>query len=122
MLKDSLFSIDNQAIQENQFLYNVTIHADHEVFKGHFAHEPILPGVCQIQMIKELLNMQYQKSFKIRESRSIKYLKPINPTRTSKLSVEIKIVNFDSASKKIKFKGRIFFENDVYMKIDAIVE
>ncbi|MBQ0740088.1 3-hydroxyacyl-ACP dehydratase, partial [Aquimarina celericrescens] len=32
----------------------ITINKNHKIFKGHFPGNPVTPGVCMIQIIKEL--------------------------------------------------------------------
>lgn len=55
MLIDSLFTIKEIKIAEESILSIVSVDAGHKIFEGHFPGQPVLPGVCQIQLIKELL-------------------------------------------------------------------
>ncbi|MDR0605106.1 MAG: hypothetical protein LBG80_12460 [Bacteroidales bacterium] len=55
----------------------VKLNCNHKIFSGHFPDNPILPGVCALQIAKELL----QKST-IAEIGSIRYFYPINPNIT----------------------------------------
>jgi 3-hydroxyacyl-[acyl-carrier-protein] dehydratase len=58
-----------------------TIHynSSHEVFKGHFPGNPIVPGVCTIAIVKELLQKALQQKLVLKESKGVKFLGLINP-------------------------------------------
>ena len=54
MLKDKYFKITDCTQQEGQgATYTVSLLSDCKVYDGHFPGEPVCPGVCNIQTVKE---------------------------------------------------------------------
>jgi 3-hydroxyacyl-[acyl-carrier-protein] dehydratase len=67
---NKLYSIEEKTNDK----VKVKLNQNHEIFSGHFPGNPILPGVCSLQIAKELF-LQSQ----IIAIGSIRYYSPINP-------------------------------------------
>ena len=52
-LLNDYFRIDNFTNDGNEALFNVTLLPEYCAYQGHFPGNPVSPGVCNIQMIKE---------------------------------------------------------------------
>lgn len=55
MLLNNLYTydhLDGNSIASLKF--RIHIRSGHEIFKGHFPGNPITPGVCQMEMVKEI--------------------------------------------------------------------
>ena len=80
MLRDSFYTVlKTQQKDLISFRSTVVINKDHEIFKGHFPAVPIVPGVCMLQMVKELLEERIRKPLQLTHSGNIKFLSVINP-------------------------------------------
>lgn len=62
---------------------------NHPIFKGHFPGQPVLPGVCQLRMVKELTEKALNTKLKMLQSDQIKFLSMIDPRKTPSLEVTI---------------------------------
>jgi 3-hydroxyacyl-[acyl-carrier-protein] dehydratase len=40
-----------------KYRFSLELNPEHPVYEGHFPGNPVVPGVCQVQMICELLSM-----------------------------------------------------------------
>ncbi|MCX6330659.1 MAG: hypothetical protein NTZ85_14245 [Bacteroidia bacterium] len=61
---NELYTIKNiQKESVNKLTIQVELKRDHDIFKGHFPGNPILPGVCTIQILKELLSFITPQTF-----------------------------------------------------------
>jgi len=67
----------------------VSLNSSHPVYQGHFPGNPIVPGVCQIQMVKELIEKAVALHLRIKESENIKFLSMINPEENPKIEFNI---------------------------------
>ena len=54
MLIEGLYSTETFDKNEEGISAQIKLNPKHEIFKGHFPGKPIMPGVCMIQIIKEL--------------------------------------------------------------------
>lgn len=58
----------------------ITLNENHPLFAGHFPGNPILPGVCTVQIIRELLEKAEKKPLLMVRAVNIKYLGFIVPS------------------------------------------
>jgi 3-hydroxyacyl-[acyl-carrier-protein] dehydratase len=87
--------------------------ADHAIFSGHFPGQPVLPGVCMMEMVAEIMGDYLKGSFRISGGPLIKFLRMIDPRINPEIQMEIK---FNPSDEVIITSGRIFFGSDVFMK------
>ena len=52
LLKDFYKILSVESIGGSQHIATVLINENHVIFKGHFPDNPIMPGVCMMQIIK----------------------------------------------------------------------
>ncbi len=76
---------------ESQYLLHavVSLNGNHPIYLGHFPGNPVVPGVCQVQMVKELVEKAVDTPLKLTESDNIKFLSMINPLANSLLDFSI---------------------------------
>ena len=74
---------------DNEIYAFVHVNKTHKIFEGHFPSQPIIPGVVQILMIKEILSHCLNVEMQLNSSKSIKFLSMINPNETDAIQVSI---------------------------------
>ena len=89
MLKDSLYIIKQTDKGNNSVDVMVELNAEHEIFKGHFPSQPVLPGACILQMIKEILETSFDIKLQLSKADDIKFLQMIQPSDNTGLLVSI---------------------------------
>ncbi len=52
---------------------------EHPIFQGHFPGQPVVPGVCMIQLIQETLEQALEKPVELISSTQVKFLHVIDP-------------------------------------------
>jgi len=67
----------------------INLNPDHEVYKGHFPEQPVVPGVIQLQIVKELLEEVLQAKLLMNNIIQVKYLIPITPNENPTLDFSI---------------------------------
>jgi 3-hydroxyacyl-[acyl-carrier-protein] dehydratase len=75
----------------NKFIFQIELNTGHAIFRGHFPGNPILPGACTVQIIKELLIYQLQRNLKLKKAGTIKYLSFINPEMNRFISIDMQV-------------------------------
>ena len=97
--------------------YSALIHLnkDHDVFKGHFPNNPVLPGVCTMQIIKELTETIVQKSLVLSRAINVKFMALINPVVNPTLRLELDIETLENG--EIKVKNSTFFDATLALKL-----
>ena len=94
-------------------LASIQLNALHPIFKGHFDQMPVVPGVCQTQIIKELLQQEVNKNLILYKGDNIKFTGMIIPTQNSKINVEL---SFKVVENNYEVDAKLFFENTIFTK------
>lgn len=61
------------------WLMPAVVNTQHDIFKGHFPGQPVVPGVCMMEMVKELLEQQTDQRLWMRNAGQVKFLQMITP-------------------------------------------
>ncbi len=72
----------------------ISINKDHRLLEGHFPGLPIVPGVCMMQIIREIMEVTAGKDLKLTGADSMKFLSVINPNQNSEVEVAITYAEF----------------------------
>jgi 3-hydroxyacyl-[acyl-carrier-protein] dehydratase len=94
LLSDNFFSILQNNYDDctpERLTVNLELNKDHGIYAGHFPGNPVVPGVCLIQIIKECLSQHFCKNLILVKSEEVKFLNIVNPAENPNLELEIKI-------------------------------
>ncbi len=96
MLEGDFFDIQTFAASrggesEHQVRVITRLNLQHPVFLGHFPGNPVVPGVCQVQMVRELVARALEIPVKLYESDNIKFLSMISPVENPSIEFDIRI-------------------------------
>lgn len=110
----NFYKVNNLTVVENKATVNITINKDHEIFKGHFPGNPVTPGVCMMQIIKELTEQVVNKKLFMQSSSNIKFMAIINPEINPDLELILDITETDGG---YKVKNNTTFKDTVALKL-----
>lgn len=65
--------------ENDSFTCKVTFNSAHDIFKGHFPGQPVVPGVCMMEMVKEFFQQALGKKVWLRNAGNVKFLQLITP-------------------------------------------
>ena len=110
---EGLYILDDLVIADTIATAKITINKDHIVFKGHFPDNPVMPGVCMIQIIKEITEKIVNKTLFMQSANNIKFMAIINPFLTPELELQLEIIETEGV---FKVKNVSKFEETVALK------
>lgn len=116
MLTGSFCTLTNSLIQGDQMTTTLTINADHEIFQGHFPGMPVVPGVCMVEMIKEILEEVVGMKTDLNKAGNIKFLHVLDPNVHAQINAEIKVKELPHGW---NVSAKLFKEDIVFFKMDA---
>lgn len=90
-LKNSLYKIEYKKIDGDEIYYDISLNPSHLIYRAHFPGEPVTPGVCIIQIGKELLEDAIGAKLKIHMIKNVKFLSIISPVEIPMISYSIKL-------------------------------
>lgn len=99
---------------ENEYEAFIRINKDHDIFKGHFPGNPIAPGVCMLQILKEITSEIVDKKLVMESSNNIKFMALINPEETPDLKLTIVLTSEDNY---INVRSICYFGDTVALKM-----
>ena len=95
MLKDSLYNIISYEAAGDSVKASLAIRRECEIFDGHFPGFPIVPGVCMMQIIKEMLEQKVNRKLQLVTTANMKFINVINPDVNKEVEVEMKLISVD---------------------------
>ncbi len=100
----------------NAHAVTVEVNPEHAVFGGHFPGNPVMPGVCMVQIIKELTERIGQKNVQLQSLSNVKFMALINPEKTPVLRLDLDIAPTESG---FKVKNTTYFNDTLALKLSG---
>ena len=102
-----------------RFKIAIKLNPEHPVYKGHFPGNPVVPGVCQVQMIKELSSAVLNTELVIHKADNIKFLSMILPAASPLLKVDLEIREKESGIWNVS--AVILNDDQVFLKLKGLM-
>ncbi|MWB93859.1 3-hydroxyacyl-ACP dehydratase [Flavobacterium sp. GA093] len=118
VLKDFYKILSEEKISDSKYIFTILVNEKHDVFKGHFPGNPVMPGVCMIQIIKEISESIIKSSLLMQTLTNVKFMALINPEMTPELRLELDINTTEDDL--IKVKNTTYFNDTVALKLSAV--
>lgn len=118
ILKDFYKILSEEKTSEFKYNFTILINEKHEVFQGHFPGNPIMPGVCMMQIIKELTEQITGCSLFMQSLSNVKFMALINPFQTPELLLELEVTT--TADNLVKVKNVSYFDETVALKLSSV--
>ena len=115
LLKDfyTIVELDNNDKENIKAI--IDLNKEHEIYKGHFPGNPIVPGVCLTQLIKEIMECSENKELSMVYADNIKFMAVVNPELNNRLQIDLK-VKYDTEENLIKVNSVTHYNDQVFYK------
>ncbi|MEO6489067.1 MAG: 3-hydroxyacyl-ACP dehydratase [Ferruginibacter sp.] len=121
MLLNDFFNITELTNDGTNVNAELTLNVFHPIFTGHFPGQPVVPGVCMMQMVKELVESVTGKITDLSIAHEMKFLVIIDPNKNNRVNAVLKYtvdgnkVNVVASLQNeqtihFKFKGQFDFQ------------
>ena len=114
MLLNDFFTINDKVSSASEIWAELIIQADHKIFEGHFPNQPVVPGVCMMQMIKEVVEEVLGKETNLVKAAELKFLAVINPQENNLVHASIKMATDETGA--INIVASLFKDELVHFK------
>src|ERR1700712_2521832 len=88
MLQGNFFFIEKINIDAGRVTASLKIDRHHKIFEGHFPGSPVVPGVCMMQIVKEILENALGKELNLKKADHMKFLSILNPDQADKILLD----------------------------------
>ena len=90
ILKDDFYAIKKLAVDNFSINAELEFNAAHRIYQGHFPGQPVTPGVCMMQMIKEIIEIVLEKKTRLVRADEMKFLEMIIPGENNSIEAHLK--------------------------------
>jgi 3-hydroxyacyl-[acyl-carrier-protein] dehydratase len=90
MLLNNFFKINN-IDSADKHTVDIELNAYHNIYKGHFLGNPVAPGVCLTQMVKETVQKITGEKLMMVAGDNLKFTAVLNPMINSKVVMTISL-------------------------------
>ena len=120
MLKDNFYKIVNAGKNENDLFFSIELNENHSIFQGHFPDNPITPGVVQMEIVKELLQVDKAQKLKMISMSNCKFLAILNPNENNSIDVVLTVNEGENNTLKV---NSVFKNSETtFLKMSSIYE
>ena len=128
-LKNNLYTIkDKQLVQPTDGgtasgrkvlsgFYELELNPSCFIYQAHFPGEPIMPGVCIMQMGQEVLEDALEKTLQVIAVKNIKFLSVISPKETTCITYLLKKVELSEDEQSVKAQLVVMVGEEAKAKI-----
>jgi 3-hydroxyacyl-[acyl-carrier-protein] dehydratase len=114
ILLNDFFTIRDTESSPTEIWAELVINANHKIFEGHFPNQPVVPGVCQMQMIKEIVEHVTRKQTNLAKAADMKFLAVIDPRQNNLIHATIKMSTDENGA--INIVASLFKDELVHFK------
>jgi 3-hydroxyacyl-[acyl-carrier-protein] dehydratase len=114
---ENLYTITEFSHENHHINVEFSLNPDHDMFKGHFPGQPVLPGVCQMTLIRLFLEKALNLPLALKNADQIKFLSMIDPSLVHNLMSEI---TYKQENDEVLIQASITNPEAVFLKYKAI--
>lgn len=89
MLLNDFYTLTTQDFSPEKLQATLTFNRTHKIFEGHFPGLPVVPGVCMMQIVREVTELAVARTLRIAAGDNLKFLAVINPDEQAEVSLTI---------------------------------
>jgi 3-hydroxyacyl-[acyl-carrier-protein] dehydratase len=119
ILLNDFYTIVNRDASDSTVRAKIFINRTHKIFEGHFPGLPIVPGVCMMQIIREIMEVATEKSLMITGADNMKFLSVINPDQNPEVDVSI---TYSEDSGTFNVNASLFAGTVTFFKLKAALK
>jgi 3-hydroxyacyl-[acyl-carrier-protein] dehydratase len=118
MLEGDFYTIAGPVTEPDNIRAVLKINPEHAIFKGHFPGQPVVPGVCMMQIVKELMEIGTGRSLRLHTGLDLKFLSVIDPRKNNTVHAETNYTVLTSGD--INVTARLYFNETTFFKFKGV--
>ena len=110
---NSFYFIEQVDSTESEVHATVRIDPEHVILKAHFPEQAVVPGVCMMEMIKDILSTSQKKPMSMIQASVIKFLTLFTPQQTTEVRIHLLLKpkeNILSCDATIRYGDTVFMK------------
>jgi 3-hydroxyacyl-[acyl-carrier-protein] dehydratase len=86
---NGIFKIDLLSHSAGQIEAIILVDPDHPILKGHFPGQPVVPGACMLQLVKDIIAAVLEANIIMEKATAIKFISMITPETSLKANISL---------------------------------
>ena len=119
ILLNDFYTIQQKTSTAGVVKATISINKKHRILEGHFPGLPVVPGVCMLQIVREIMQVDSNKTLKITEADNMKFLSVINPEQNAAVEVTI---SYTEDAGKFLINATLFSATVTFFKLKATLQ
>ncbi|HYF70422.1 MAG TPA: hypothetical protein VD884_19935 [Ohtaekwangia sp.] len=119
MFLNDLYTVVESTASAGSVNTVIAINKSHKIFDGHFPGHPVLPGVCMMQIVREVLEQSTSLRLNITFGDNVKFLAIIDPEQNSQVTVGI---TYTEEENTYKVNAQLFHGMVTFFKFKGVLE
>jgi 3-hydroxyacyl-[acyl-carrier-protein] dehydratase len=119
MLQGDFYILGSISAESQTVKALLELNPAHQIFEGHFPGQPVVPGVCMMQMVKETVETVMGKKTRLIRADYAKFLAMIDPRKHALISLELTYTI--SEKNEIDILASLFYESIIFFKYKAVM-
>jgi 3-hydroxyacyl-[acyl-carrier-protein] dehydratase len=116
---NDLFSIKNITHADGVITAQLGINKESDILKGHFPGQPVVPGACMLQIVKDVLEAALAHPIRLKKADHLKFMTMIEPANTQRVQLDI---TYKNAEGDILVTAKLSNDELVYFKLQGSFE
>lgn len=116
MLIEGLYTVTKTGQEGDRITASVHLDEHHAVFKGHFPNKPVMPGVCSLQIVQELMEKYMGRPLRLTKASNIKFMALIDPRVHPDLDFDLVRTATELG---MKVTAKVHFNDTLAVKLSA---
>lgn len=121
MLLNDFYKITERTESGDAHVFRITLNPRHSIYKGHFAEQPVVPGVCTLQIIKDCAEMITDTIFIYKYISSCKFLSVVDPNINSLITISISLKSTGGET-MLAAEGKYQETDTAFIKVKATLK
>jgi 3-hydroxyacyl-[acyl-carrier-protein] dehydratase len=119
LLSNRYFTVQRQQLSDQKVHFSVRLIADCDVYRGHFPGNPVSPGVCNMEMIRECFGMATGGAPRIKVIDRCRFTAVASPEKSPELEIDM---DWTTADDGCHLVAVVRDANQQYMDFKGILE
>jgi len=103
-LNTDIFLIINTDQSKDKIIAKIAINSQSEIFKGHFPDQPVVPGACVLQLVKDVLEHGLKKPLQLIKAEQLKFITMLVPGNEQETILDIRYKILEDSHIKVTAK------------------
>ena len=105
MILTDFYEIVHTKQSDQETVFHIKLNPNHVIYSGHFPGQPVLPGVCTLQIIKECAQQLVNKKLQYLRITLCKFLRFVDPAQCSEITLSVSINEKDDGGFQLLANG-----------------